>query len=200
MYNFYFIGLIVTLFIYYVLSYVYVYSEIKAYWWMLIFGISILSITYQKNIKNISKIIIGSLIVDTIISVLYLISTNEILESLFIFIHHTIWMSLLYLNIEYAGSNAVYCVLMGQIFIASVDLFSNLIKTFGNIRDKLDYQTYNDFLQILNIIGRLAIGNYFIWLVYKDSFLYKNMYILSGIVNTVIGITLLINNDILNFY
>ncbi len=159
----------------------------------MIFGISVVSLIGPSmlGVRTAGSLIIGCLIADTLISTTYYLLNGKRFDAAFTFIHHIVWAYLLCLYIDEVDT--VRDIILGQIFIASVDLCANLIKTV-DVHDP----RINPCLHALNIVGRLLVGNYFIWRVWARTG--NHLYAYAGLFNTCIGTYVMLNRNIIDIY
>ena len=156
------------------------YDEYEIYWWFTITAITVFGIIFDRLAFS-AGLVVGGLIMDTIISTIYDVKEKKYLNAIFIFIHHLIWGSLLYLNIG-AGDRILFWILLGQLAISSVD--------FVMIYDvNRPFDLPNNFYQLLNLWGRLLLGNYAIYMVASQK-QNKIPFWIAGIFNTAIALTL----------
>ncbi len=185
------IGIIVTLFIYLIIGSNF--TEKKMYWWFVIFGVSIVSLIKNNIFKtqDIGMFIVGCLLADTFVSVIYYVLNGDLFDACFTFVHHLVWayLLLLYIDDEYVIRN----VILGQIFIASVDLCANIIKKVDVVDPNV-----NTYLHLLNIFSRMFVGNYFIWNVWEHTA--NDLYLYAGIFNTTIGAAIMMTDNVMDLY
>jgi hypothetical protein len=171
------IGVVITLIFIFLCSFIFEYDEAKALWWIYISLIAIAGIAGPASFRRYAvEFIAGALVADALVGLLFHSIQKKYFDAFFVVLHHFVWgYGLLLLTpakIPYG--------LAGQLAISSLDVFSSASKITG-------YYNAGQF-QAVNVVGRLLLGNWMIYLALDSTA--RNLIMAF---NTMIGSALLYN-------